>query len=276
MGKMPEMPEVETIARKLRHSIVGKTVADVHLSGYPLRKPIPASFAECLKGRKIIRILRRGKYLIAELEPKAFWLLHLGMSGRILFHSPPCAGTKHTHAIIRFADSTELEYRDQRRFGLLAAYEVKQLRQVPEIGHLGPDPLSPRFDEKWLGPLLRKSQQEIKSFLLDQHRVAGLGNIYVCEALFLARIHPSRRCFTIASEETSLLIKAIRKVLRVAVRHNGTSFSDFMDSDGVQGENQRYLMVFQREGKKCMRCGAPIRRMRQATRSSFFCSFCQE
>jgi formamidopyrimidine-DNA glycosylase len=274
--KMPEMPEIETLARRLRKTIVGKRVVDVQLSGLPLRKPVADTFAAKLRGRTIRKILRRGKYLIAELEPKAFWVIHLGMSGSVLYHASASTGTKHSHAIFRFSDSTGLEYRDHRRFGFLAAYEVQRPGQIPEIRSLGKDPLRPGFNNKYLRPLLQKSQQEIKSFLLDQRKVAGLGNIYVCESLFLAQINPRRRCFTLNLEETTRLIAAIRKVLSIAIKNRGTSFSDFMDSDGKPGENKSYLMVFQREGEECVRCRAPIRRMRQGNRSSFYCSHCQD
>jgi formamidopyrimidine-DNA glycosylase len=273
---MPEMPEVETLARKLRKTVIGKRVAEVRLSGLPLRKPIAGNFPLKLRGRTIRKIVRRGKYLLAEMDPKSYWLIHLGMSGRILFHLQEQAVTKHTHAVIRFSDSTELEYRDHRRFGLLAAYDVQRPGLIPEIRSLGMDPLGAGFNGKWFWPLLQKSQQEIKSFLLDQRRIAGLGNIYACESLFLAQIHPARRCFTLNAREAAHLSGAIRKVLREAIRHNGTSFSDFMDSDGKPGSNQEYLMVFQREGEECYRCRTPIQRMRQGNRSSFYCSHCQD
>jgi formamidopyrimidine-DNA glycosylase len=272
---MPEMPEVETLARKLRTTVVGKRVTEVRLSGLPLRKPIADTFASKLQSRTIHRIVRRGKYLIAELDPKAYWLIHLGMSGRILFHSRKSPVTKHTHAVIRFSDSTELEYRDHRRFGLLAAYEVRRLSLIPEIRSLGMDPLRSCFSDQWLWPLLRKSEQEIKAFLLDQRRIAGLGNIYACESLFLARIHPARRCFTLNAKETTRLAGAIKDVLKIAIKHKGTTFSDFMDSDGKAGDNQNYLTVYQREGQECPRCRAPILRMQQSNRSSFYCSQCQ-
>jgi formamidopyrimidine-DNA glycosylase len=273
---MPEMPEVETLARTLRKTVVGKRVAEVRLSGLPLRKPISETFASMLQGRTIHKISRRGKYLLAEMNPKAYWLIHLGMSGRVLCHLQGNAATEHTHAIIRFSDSTELEYRDPRRFGLLAAYEVRRPGLIPEIRSLGMDPLCAGFNSKWLRPLLRKSKQDIKSFLLDQRKIAGLGNIYACESLFLAQIHPARRCFTLSPEETAHLIRAVRKVLAAAIRHNGTSFSDFMDSNGKPGNNQDYLKVFQREGDECCRCRMPIQRMRQGNRSSFYCAHCQD
>jgi formamidopyrimidine-DNA glycosylase len=272
---MPEMPEIETIARQLRKTIIGKRISEVRLSGLPLRKPIAKTFPAKLRGRTIRKIMRRGKYLVAELEPKAFWLIHLGMSGRILYHATGSAAASHTHAVFQFADATELEYCDPRRFGLLAAYEVLRPDQVPELRLLGKDPLGSGFDAGWLSPLLQKSQQEIKSFLLDQRKIAGLGNIYACESLFIARIHPARRCFTLNSEDASRLVAAIRKVLRSAVKNHGTSFSDFRDSNGKRGSNQSFLMAFQREGKECIRCGGLVRRMRQGNRSSFYCSSCQ-
>ena len=272
---MPEMPEVETLARKLRKTVLGKRVAEVCLSGLPLRKPVVADFAARLRGRVVRRILRRGKYLIAELDPKAYWLIHLGMSGRLIYNAQEKPAASHTHAIIRFADFSELHYRDHRRFGLLAAYEVRRPGLIPEIRSLGVDPLRGGFNETFLRPLLRGSRQEIKSFLLDQSRIAGLGNIYVCESLYLAGVHPARRCFTLNSGETARLVRGIRKVLRAAIRHNGTTFSDFMDPDGNRGENQNYLMVFQREGEACRCCREPIRRIRQGNRSSFYCPRCQ-
>jgi formamidopyrimidine-DNA glycosylase len=272
---MPEMPEIETIARQLRRTIIGKRIEEVRLSGLPLRKPIAKTFPTKLRGRTIRKIMRRGKYLVAELEPKAFWLIHLGMSGRILYHATVSTAASHTHAIFQFSDATRLEYRDPRRFGLLAAYEVLQPGQIPELRFLGKDPLGSGFTPRWLLLLLQKSRQEIKSFLLDQHKIAGLGNIYVCESLFLAQIHPARRCFTLNSEDALRLVVAIRKVLRAAIKNNGTSFSDFRDSDGKRGSNQSFLRVFQREGEACVRCRALVRRMRQGNRSSFYCSNCQ-
>src|SRR5262249_28144608 len=145
------------------------------------------------------------------------WLIHLGMTGKISYPAPLTEVETHTHARIRFSDTSELRYRDQRRFGLLAAYDVSRLNQIPELKLLGRDPLSSGFDRDWLWNQLSKSRQEIKAFLLDQRRIAGLGNIYVCEALFRARIHPSRRCFTVTREESGRLSAAVRKVLVSAI-----------------------------------------------------------
>ncbi len=272
---MPEMPEVETIARKLRKNIVGKSIESVWLSGLPLRRPVEERLAQDLTGRSIRRIHRKGKYLIAELEPRAYWLIHLGMSGRLFFFPSVSETQKHTHARIRFTDSSELQYRDHRRFGLLAFYPVERMTLVPELQQLGRDPLSPGLTVKWLGSLLSHCSQEIKSFLLDQRKIAGLGNIYVCEALFRAHIDPRRRCHTITESETKALIQAVQRTLRLAVLRRGTSFSDFLDSDGELGENQRFLRVFQLEGKRCRKCHTMIERLRQGNRSTFFCPRCQ-
>ncbi len=272
---MPEMPEIETIARKLRQAILGKRIQKVYLSGLPLRKPVAAAFPIQVEGRGIRRIHRRGKYLILELEPLCYCLIHLGMSGRIVLDRSGSQVKKHTQAIFYLSDATELRYLDHRRFGLLATYEVRRLRQIPELESLGIDPLSARFRQDWLSSELRKSRREIKSLLLDQQKIAGLGNIYACEALYCAGIHPARRCHTLTRDETRKLTIAIQRVVRGAIRHRGTSFSDFMDSDGQAGENQNYLKVFQREGRKCRRCKTGIQRIRQGNRSSFYCPRCQ-
>jgi formamidopyrimidine-DNA glycosylase len=272
---MPELPEVETIARKLRKTIIGKRVARVRLSGLSLRKPIEKRFAQGLRGHTIRRIHRRGKYLILELAPRGFCLIHLGMSGRILFHPGSAPPLKHTHATIRFSDKSELEYRDPRRFGWLALYEVSRLDQIPELGPLGMDPMHAQFTPKWLFICLQASRRDVKSFLLDQTKIAGLGNIYACEALFQAGIHPRRRCYSLTEKETGELTRTIKAVLQSALRHRGTSFSDFMDSNGNPGENQKYLEVYQREGDLCRRCNSNIRRLHQGGRSSFFCPRCQ-
>jgi len=272
---MPELPEVETIARALRASVVGKQVAEVRLSGLPLRRPVAADFAAGLKGRTITGIERRGKYLILEVEPHGYCIIHLGMSGRLLHCPPRSRRTRHTHAVIRFLDQTELHYRDHRRFGLLALYNAPHQDGIPELRRLGKDPLSAGFTIRWLWPLLREGRREVKSFLLDQRQIAGLGNIYACEALFLAGIHPARRCGRISRVRGARMVRAVRRVVRDAILHRGTTFSDFMDSDGQTGDHQSYLRVYHRQGKPCYRCGCTIRRLIQGNRSTFYCPHCQ-
>jgi len=272
---MPELPEVETIRRQLRKSVTGKRIEAVRLSGLPLRRPVEPDFAARLSGRTIRRIFRRGKYLLVEVEPRGYWLIHLGMSGRIFYHPQAGALARHIHAAIRFSDGTELCYCDPRRFGLLEIHDVRRAQEIPAVRRLGADPLSPGFDAGFLRPLLQNSRREIKSFLLDQHRIAGLGNIYACEALHIARVHPRRRCNTLTPEESARLARAIRSVLETAVCHRGTSFSDFVDSGGQKGDHQNHLRVYQRKGRKCRRCGALVERIAHGNRSSFFCPRCQ-
>lgn len=272
---MPEMPEVETIARGLRKSIVGKCVTGAQLSGKPLRRPVAGDFAVSLRGRKVRDVHRLGKYLILEMEPVAWWLIHLGMSGSISYPADPVSTAAHTHARVRFSDSTELHYRDPRRFGLLAVYPFPRLDQIPELKSLGIDPLTSRIKVDRFWEMLRRSTQEVKSFLLDQRKIAGVGNIYASEALFHARIHPARRCCTLTREDAAHLIEGVRKALRAGLKHNGTTFSDFVRADGVPGENQKYLNAFQREGERCRRCLSSITRLRQGNRSTYFCPHCQ-
>jgi formamidopyrimidine-DNA glycosylase len=272
---MPEMPEVETIARVLRATILGKRIARVQLSGLALRRPVAPDFAATLQGRTIQEISRRGKYLILELAPTSYWLIHLGMSGRIFFFPQVGEAPPHTHARVLFSDATELQYRDHRRFGLLAAYKVSGLAQIPELQNVGLDPLQTRIAMDHFWPMVKNCRQELKAFLLDQKKIAGVGNIYACEALYAAGLHPARRCHTISREEAAALISAVRKVLRAGVRHGGTTFSDFMAADGEPGTHQNHLHVFQREGEKCRRCRSLIERLRQANRSTYYCPHCQ-
>ncbi len=272
---MPELPEVETIVRRLRLEIIGKRIAEVSLSGKSLRRPMPGDIAARLRGKTIRSVRRRGKYMILEMEPHAFWLIHLGMSGRLFSSAGPLAGGKHTHATIRFDDGWELQYRDPRRFGLMDVAEGRELSSFSEIRNLGKDPLGPEFDRHWLSAELAQTRRDLKSFLLDQRKIAGLGNIYVCEALFGARLHPARRCNTVTTREAAALTRSVRAVLAAAIVKRGTSFSDYVDTDGSPGGYQEFLRVFYREGERCRRCRSSIRRMRQGNRSSYFCPACQ-
>ena len=157
----------------------------------------------------------------------------------------------------------------------LAVYEVAKISQIPEIAALGVEPLSSGLNRDWLAGRLRPCRRDLKAFLLDQGEIAGLGNIYACEALFRARLHPLRRCFTLNREEAGRLVCAVRRTLGDAIRHRGTSFSDFRDANGKPGDHQRFLRVYQREGEKCSRCGSLIARLCQSNRSTYYCPGCQ-
>lgn len=277
---MPELPEVETVVRQLRATVPGRCIESVQLSGLPLRRPIDVALADNLCNRKISEISRRGKYIIFVLEPHAFLLIHLGMTGAVFFRDKESdvsdeKQTKHIHMMLRFVDGTVLAYRDPRRFGLIDFYEISSMEEIPEIAALGKDPLERDFTGRQLAAWLGNCKRDIKMFLLDQRFIAGLGNIYVCEALFLAEIHPERCCDRVKNEEAVKLAAAVRRVLRAAIQHKGTSFSDYRDAGGRRGDNQRFLKVFQREGEPCSRCGTPIRRISQSGRSSFYCPSCQ-
>jgi formamidopyrimidine-DNA glycosylase len=253
---MPEMPEVETIARQLRGRVEGKRIAGVRLSGLPLRKPVSPGLGKALVGRTIRRVRRYGKYLVLTLEPKAFWVIHLGMSGRLLYHEPGRAeGARHTHASILFSDGDGLEYRDPRRFGLLALYEGASPRAIPEIRSLGKDPLQPGFTGEWLGRRLHGSRREIKSFLLDQGVLAGIGTSTPAKH-FSRPAFTRRRCATLSGRESGRLAAAVQKVLRDAIRRRGTTFSDFRGRMGRRGAPG--LPRGLHEG------GEAVRRMREA------------
>jgi len=290
---MPELPEVETVARQLREKLPGRRIAGARLSGLPLRRPVDAALPGKLRGREVREVFRRGKYIVVELaagpEPRAFLLVHLGMTGSAVFREADGEGAaagdgaghdaglgKHVHVALRFADGAALEYRDPRRFGLVGFREAESADAIPELAALGEEPLGRGFTGRRLAAWLGDSKRDVKSFLLDQRFVAGLGNIYVCEALFAAGIRPDRRCDRVRGEEAARLAAAVRRLLRAAIRNNGTSFSDYRDAAGRRGDNQRFLKVFQREGEPCRRCGAAIRRVKQGGRSSFFCPACQK
>jgi formamidopyrimidine-DNA glycosylase len=177
--------------------------------------------------------------------------------------------------VVRFSGGGELQYSDPRRFGLLFVHAADNPEALSEMLRLGEDPLGDGFVAAWLKSELARSRREIKAFLLDQEKIAGLGNIYACEALFRARLYPCRRCHTLDSREASALRRAIVAVLKAAIRNHGTSFSDFIDADGEPGSHQNFLRVFQREGERCRRCRAVIRRMKQANRSTYYCPGCQ-
>ena len=241
----------------------------------PLRRPIPPELPAQLRGRTVRRVMRRGKYIVVQTDSRLFWLIHLGMSGRLVFHPRRIRRAGHTHAAVRFTDGAELHYRDPRRFGLFLTYEVSGPNRIPEIELLGREPLSAAFNAEWLYPRLKECRQEIKSFLLNQSRIAGIGNIYACEALFHACLHPARPCSSLGPQETRRLVKAIRRVLKSAIRHRGTSISDFRDVGGRSGSHQIHLHVYQRAGEACPRCGESVRRLRQGNRSTFLCPGCQ-
>jgi formamidopyrimidine-DNA glycosylase len=274
---MPELPEVESVARSLRPRLVGRRVVAIEVSGLSLRRPIERERLErALAGAKAEAVRRVGKYLLIDFSTGNVLLVHLGMSGRLLFARPGEARAPHTHAVFRLSGGLELRYVDPRRFGVLRAYRAGELKRSPELSVLGIDPLAPDFSVAQLIAMLASARRDLKGFLLDQSRLAGLGNIYACEALFLAGLGPRRRTHRVGAAAAARLFGAIREVLEAGIRNRGTSFSDYVDAEGDKGSNQNALAVYGREGEPCRVCGRKIRRVVQGARSTFYCPGCQK
>lgn len=273
---MPELPEVETIARGLRAVLPGRRILSVRLGKTDFIDD-PAAIERELPGARIVAVRRLGKFLLLDLEcsngsPHNFSLLiHLGMTGRLVTCDPEAPVPRHTHVFFALDNGRELRYTDVRRFGRIGI--LPQGQQEASLSSLGLDPLE--ASESQFVALLNDRRARIKALLLDQHVLRGIGNIYADESLWRARIHPMRLGANLTSEELRRLHRAVRDVLNEAIRLRGSSIADYVDSDGNLGGFQRRHRVYQREGKKCFRCGAVIRRAIVAGRSSHFCPRCQ-
>ncbi len=273
---MPELPEVETIARKLRPLMLGRAITGVDvLWERTIDRPAPATFCQRLTGARVTEVGRRGKFLVFTLDRGLTWLVHLRMSGKFE-HRPPAAGPgEHRHLRARLAldDGAWLLFINQRKFGRF--YLVEDAQEV--VGQLGIEPLAPEFTAAWLAEALRGRRGEIKRLLLDQHVIAGLGNIYASEALWQARIHPQRVAGSLTEAEMTRLQRAIVECLRAALDHGGTSLADqqYVYPDGNLGQYQEYLRIYDRAAEQCPRCGYTVARIVQGQRSTFFCPVCQ-
>jgi formamidopyrimidine-DNA glycosylase len=271
---MPELPEVETIVRGLAPVLRGRRVTGVWTSGLGLRlaRPVDVRGLRALTVGKTVRAVeRRGKYITLELAPGAGVCIHLGMTGRLRVQPAGAPRATHTHVVFSLAGGDELRFVDPRRFGFVAPGDP--LAALPALASLGPDPLR-ELDAEALAAALATSRAPLKAFLLDQGRVAGLGNIYVCEALFGARLHPrtpARR----ARGRAAALLAAVRATLEGGIARRGTTLRDYVDADGFAGDNAAALQVYGREGEPCPACGAPVKRQVDAARSTFFCARCQ-
>ena len=274
---MPELPEVETVRRTLAPAI-GARISRVTQSGKPLRlgRPMPfAAIRRALTGRRITGVRRHGKYLMVDVEGGAALLVHLGMSGRfrLVAHAAPVA--PHTHLRVHLADGRELRFTDPRRFGQIDLVERATERAHPSLAVLGRDPLEEGITGAWLHDQARRRSVTLKSFLLDQSVIAGVGNIYASEALWRVRLRPTRRAHRLAPAEARALAKAVKVVLEHALTRGGTSLRDFVDADGREGDNSGYLKVYGRQGEPCPRCRTSIRRSVIQGRATFFCPTCQ-
>ena len=271
---MPELPEVETTCAGLRHALLGAHIQEVEQHRADLRMPMPRNLKSRLTGRTITGIDRRAKYIIMRLDDGMALLLHLGMSGRLVVGRPDDPARKHDHVVLHCDRDRTLRFNDPRRFGMLDSCPAEELSQHPLLCHLGVEPLGKDLTSAYLAKQFSGKKTTIKAALLDQRIIAGLGNIYVCEALFHARIAPTRLAGSLSPKEIATLVPSIRKVLQAALAAGGSSLRDYVQSDGVLGSFQNHFAVYDREGKRCpgCRCGKPaIMRITQSGRSSFFC-----
>jgi formamidopyrimidine-DNA glycosylase len=271
---MPELPEVETIVRELNRALPGRAVATVRVFRRDaLGRTSPAAFGRSLEGRRFGAVSRRGKFLLFALEPSGHLVAHLRMTGKFILSAPLPAPLPHHRVWFHLRDGGLLIFQDLRCFGTLAV--VDRPEDVPGLTRLGPDPLAPEFTRGWLAGALKESRAPLKHWLMDQTRLAGLGNIYACEALHAAGLGPRRKARAVTAPQAARLHVAIRSILNRAIEKNGTTISDFRRVDDQTGEFQRFLKVYGREGEPCPGCGAAIRRIRQQQRSTFYCARCQ-
>jgi len=282
---MPELPEVETVRRGLSPVMEGAVIARAEVNRPDLRWPLPERMAERLTGARVERLWRRSKYLLADLSTGETLLVHLGMSGRILisgvtigdFHYPHPAPENHDHVVFHLGTGARVTFNDSRRFGAMDLMPTAAAEAHWLLRDLGPEPLGNGFDEVYLAARLKGRRTPVKSALLDQRLVAGLGNIYVCEALHRAGISPLRHAGRISGKRAAGLVPVIREVLAEAIEAGGSSLRDYRKADGELGYFQHSFRVYDREGRPCPRpgCGGTIARAVQSGRSSFYCPRCQ-
>ena len=282
---MPELPEVETVRRGLAPSMEGQMIARATVNRPDLRWPFPENFARRLTGRRVAQLRRRSKYILADLDADESLLIHLGMSGRMTVSGDPLgqfvhnhpAAEKHDHVVLDMANGARITFNDPRRFGAMDLVPTATAEQHPLLAKLGPEPLGNTFHDGYLTQALKGRNTPIKSALLDQHLIAGLGNIYVCEALFRAHIAPTRKAGRISATRAASLVPVIRQVLTDAIAAGGSSLKDFRQASGELGYFQHSFDVYDREGQPCRTpgCSGTIRRIVQSGRSTFYCPQCQ-
>ncbi|MGI6712508.1 MAG: DNA-formamidopyrimidine glycosylase [Bacillota bacterium] len=273
---MPELPEVETIKQTLAQYITGREIVEVTVN-HPgsIKTPGISEFKEMIIGKRIINISRRGKYLVIKLSHEYILVIHLRMTGQLIYSEKSMPLKKHTHLIFGFDNGMELRFVDQRRFGCVWLVPENDIFQISGLHTLGVEPLSEDFTLSYLTGILKARKAKIKQVLLDQKSLAGIGNIYADEILFHSEIHPERTAASLTDTEINKLYGTIKNILNKAVKHRGTTFSDYVDGRGEKGSFQNYLKVYQRKGEKCSRCGTGIIRIKMGSRSAYYCPGCQ-
>ena len=274
---MPELPEVETVRQGLTPIWQGRRFTRVTCYRANLRIPFPEGFAQILTGRIVERLERRAKYILVHLSDNLVLIIHLGMSGHMTItpHDDDPIGP-HDHVVFITDQGIRVTYTDPRRFGLMTLVPADQLNSHKFFADLGPEPLGADFTAQALGKVLSNRMTPIKSALLDQKNVAGLGNIYVCESLFRARIHPERLSHSITKAQLAKLVATVKDVLTESIAAGGTTLRDHLRPDGQLGYFKQSLSVYGREGENCSICGSSILRLVQSGRSTFFCPTCQK
>ncbi|WP_417258418.1 bifunctional DNA-formamidopyrimidine glycosylase/DNA-(apurinic or apyrimidinic site) lyase [Celeribacter sp.] len=282
---MPELPEVETVRRGLEPSMSGSIILQADVNRPNLRWPFPDCMAERLSGARVERLRRRSKYILADLDRGETLLIHLGMSGRMTVSGDPLgqfvhthpALQKHDHVVFHMENGARITFNDPRRFGAMDLIDTATAQAHPLLAKLGPEPLGNTFNEAHLVAAFEGKNTPVKAALLDQHIVAGLGNIYVCEVLFRAGIDPTRKAGCLSEAQIASLVPIVREVLNEAIASGGSSLKDFRQADGELGYFQHSFRVYGREGEACKSegCRAAITRVVQSGRSTFFCPSCQ-
>jgi formamidopyrimidine-DNA glycosylase len=288
---MPELPEVETVRQGLAPAMEGARFSAVEVRRADLRWRLPKDFAKRLQGHKVEGLGRRAKYLLAHLSSGEVLLMHLGMSGSFrvgkdtrpgIYHHERSKSAAHDHVVFHMSNGEVVTFNDPRRFGFMKLIPRDKLESEPHLAPLGPEPLGNAFDAAMLAEACAGKKASLKAALSDQRVVAGLGNIYVCEALFRARLSPKRRASTIASRNggpnarAQALVDAIKAVLQDAIRAGGSSLRDHRRADGSLGDFQHNFQVYDREGEPCPHCHGSVKRIVQQGRSTFFCASCQK
>jgi formamidopyrimidine-DNA glycosylase len=278
---MPELPEVETVRRGLAPKLVGRRIVRVVQRRHDLRVPLPKKFAERVEGRRVLGIDRRAKYLLLRLDDGQTLIAHLGMSGRMTLHDAASAAEhpfqRHDHIVLDTEEGWQVRFNDARRFGLMLLARNDEVPRHKLFKGLGPEPLDETFDGAALAARLKGRRTPIKAALLDQKTLVGVGNIYACEALFLAGLSPRRSAHTVQGERAERLAAAVKQVLLRSIDDGGSTLRDHVQPDGELGYFQTRFNVYDREGAVCPTrgCSKLVRRTVQSGRSTFYCARCQ-
>ena len=274
---MPEMPEVEIIRRYLDTQVAGKTIMNLDIRLPRMIKwPDVEGFRALVTGRTIKSMNRRGKYLLMELDNDSKVVFHLRMTGRLVYEPTGDTSDHHARVIFHLQDGASLVYGDTRTLGTIHGLKPQESGMLKGLAEMGPEPLSAEFTAEYLYKTAKQRKVAIKSFLLNQKYIGGIGNIYADEALFLARIHPMRPANSLTQAECSSLWESVNKVIAAGIADGGTTFRDYQNGEGGKGSHQEHLYVYGRKGEQCRNCGAVIERITVGGRGTHFCPNCQE